>query len=247
MPTGAIWASTTRFIRSLQGHLIYANYSGWDIYRSEMPLLAHDRAAAHGGHGAIHRADVPAGRMDRPLAADQSLHQRDGGQPADGGAGHGVARRPARIRHERGVGGNAARMPPRLRRPGIPIWARTASTGSTSSTTCPTTRSTTVLSRRLQEDAIAYASLYRLAVALGKTDDAKMLYDRALYLSQCLRSAGSILPSAQRRRPVGAGLRSYAGLATALSRAQAGITSGWRRRTWRGWFTPWAPIFSTSA
>ena len=22
------------------GHLIYANYSGWDIYRSEMPLLA---------------------------------------------------------------------------------------------------------------------------------------------------------------------------------------------------------------
>jgi len=35
---------------------------------------------------------------------------------------------------------------------------------------------------QLQEDAIAYASLYRLALALGKTDGAKMLYDRALYL-----------------------------------------------------------------
>jgi predicted alpha-1,2-mannosidase len=35
---------------------------------------------------------------------------------------------------------------------------------------------------QIQEDAIAYASLYRLAVALGKTDDAKMFYDRALYV-----------------------------------------------------------------
>jgi predicted alpha-1,2-mannosidase len=34
----------------------------------------------------------------------------------------------------------------------------------------------------LQEDVVAYASLYRLAVALGKTGDAKMLYDRALYV-----------------------------------------------------------------
>jgi predicted alpha-1,2-mannosidase len=34
---------------------------------------------------------------------------------------------------------------------------------------------------KTQEYAIAAASLYRLAQALGKTDDAKMLHDRALY------------------------------------------------------------------
>lgn len=34
---------------------------------------------------------------------------------------------------------------------------------------------------QIQEDAIAYASLYRLGEKLGKTDDAKMLYNRALY------------------------------------------------------------------
>jgi predicted alpha-1,2-mannosidase len=33
---------------------------------------------------------------------------------------------------------------------------------------------------QIQEDAIAYASLYHLAKALGKADDAKMLYQRAL-------------------------------------------------------------------
>jgi predicted alpha-1,2-mannosidase len=34
---------------------------------------------------------------------------------------------------------------------------------------------------QMQEDAIAYASLYRVAKALGKTSDAKMLYERATY------------------------------------------------------------------
>jgi predicted alpha-1,2-mannosidase len=34
---------------------------------------------------------------------------------------------------------------------------------------------------QIQEDAIAYASLYRLAKALGKTEDAKKLHERALY------------------------------------------------------------------
>ena len=34
---------------------------------------------------------------------------------------------------------------------------------------------------QLQEDCIAYASLYRLAVKLGQTNDAKTLYERALY------------------------------------------------------------------
>lgn len=33
----------------------------------------------------------------------------------------------------------------------------------------------------IQEDSVAYASLYRVAVSLGKKDDAKTLYDRALY------------------------------------------------------------------
>jgi len=34
---------------------------------------------------------------------------------------------------------------------------------------------------RTQEYALAYASLYRLATSLGKTNEAKMLFDRALY------------------------------------------------------------------
>jgi putative alpha-1,2-mannosidase len=56
------------------GHQIYANFSGWDIYRSEIPLLGDDRTAAHGRYGAIDCAYVSAGRLDRSLAAAQSLH-----------------------------------------------------------------------------------------------------------------------------------------------------------------------------
>ena len=55
-----------------------------------------------------------------------------------------------------------------------------------------------------QEYALAYASLYRLAVALGKTSDAKMLYDRALYYRNVFDPEGPVLPAAQCRRDVGA-------------------------------------------
>ena len=38
--TGAISDSTAGFTPRLTGHHVYTNYSGWDIYRSEIPLLA---------------------------------------------------------------------------------------------------------------------------------------------------------------------------------------------------------------
>ena len=40
MQTGATWDSMVRFTRSRLDIHVYANFSGWDIYRSEIPLLA---------------------------------------------------------------------------------------------------------------------------------------------------------------------------------------------------------------
>ena len=39
-------------------------FSGWDIYRTEAPLLALMRAAAHSRYVPVHHAHVPAGRLD---------------------------------------------------------------------------------------------------------------------------------------------------------------------------------------
>ena len=63
---------------------------------------------------------------------------------------------------------------------------------------------------KTQEYALAYASLYRLAVALGKTSDAKMLYDRALYYRNVFDPEDRFFRPPQRRRNMGARLQSSA-------------------------------------
>ena len=108
MSTGATWASTIRFTRcrrtSPLRKLLRLGY-----LPQRNPAARDDRANPHGRHGAIRRTDVPAGWMDRSLAADQYLYQRDGRQPALSRAGHGMARRLARLRYGYGLGRHAER------------------------------------------------------------------------------------------------------------------------------------------
>ena len=164
-----------------KGHAVYANYSGWDIYRSQMPLVAmieprrmEDMAQSvvlmYQQGGWIDRwpqmnlyTNVMAGS---PLTVVLSTAWLDGLHGFDmntawQGMFKDATEAPPAGQHYKGQDGidwiNKLHYAPNDK----------VSYGSVSN---------------LQEDVVAYASLYRLAVALGKTDDAKMLYNRALYV-----------------------------------------------------------------
>jgi predicted alpha-1,2-mannosidase len=162
------------------GHLIYCNYSGWDIYLSEMPLLAliepkrmedmaESVALMYEQGGWIGRwpqinlyTNVMAGS---PLTAIVSTAWLDGLRDFDVNAAWDGMFRDATEAPAKGK--------PYVGQEGMQ-WINTihyvpndkVSYGSVS---------------QIQEDAIAYASLYRMAKAMGKTDAAKSLYARALY------------------------------------------------------------------
>jgi predicted alpha-1,2-mannosidase len=166
--------------QAVPGHLVYCNYSGWDIYRSEAPLLAlivpqrmEDMAESavlmyqYGGwidrwpH--INRyTNVMAGSpltVILCMAWLQGLHGFDINT-----AWEGMLR-------------DATEAPP-------PIQPYTGEDGIDWINTLhfvPNDQVTYGSVSQLQEDCIAYASLYRLAVQLGKTSEAPMLYQRALY------------------------------------------------------------------
>lgn len=162
------------------GHHIYASYSGWDIYRSEMPLLAmiqpkrmEDMAQSivlmYQQGGWIDRwpqfnvyTNVMSGSpLTVSLAATwlNGLHGFDMDTAWEGMLKDATQAQP--------------KGKPYVGQEGID-WINKlhfapddkVGYGSVS---------------QLQEDAIAYSSLYRLAKALGKTSDAKMLYERATY------------------------------------------------------------------
>jgi predicted alpha-1,2-mannosidase len=163
-----------------KGHLIYCNYSGWDIYRSEIPLLAmvaprrmEDMAESivlmYQQGGWIGRwpqinlyTNVMAGS---PLTVALANAWLDGL--------HGFDIKTA----WEGMYKDATEAPPAgkvyVGQEGID-WINKLhyvpndkiSYGSVS---------------QIQEDCIAYASLYYLAEDLGKTREAKTLYERALY------------------------------------------------------------------
>ena len=162
------------------GHLIYANYSGWDIYRSQMPLVAliepqrmEDMAQS------IVLMYQQGGWIDRwpqinrytnvmnssPLTIVMSMAWLDGLHGFDmNSAWQGMLK-------------DATEAPPE----GQPYIGEEGMKWINTIHYVPNDKVKYGSVSQIQEDAIAYASLYRLAVKLGKTDDAKMLYQRALY------------------------------------------------------------------
>ena len=160
------------------GHAIYASFSGWDIYRSELPLLAmieprrmEDMAQSivlmYQQGGWIDRwpqfnlyTNVMAGS---PLTVGVATAWLDGLHDFDiQSAWAGMLK-------------DATEAPgsghPYVGEQGID-WINKVHY-------VPDDKVKYGSVSQIQEDAVAYASLYRLALALGKPDDAKMLLDRA--------------------------------------------------------------------
>ncbi|HTU33921.1 MAG TPA: GH92 family glycosyl hydrolase [Candidatus Acidoferrum sp.] len=162
------------------GHLIYANYSGWDIYRSEMPLLSMivpDRMAdmcesivlMYQQGGWIDRwpqinryTNVMAGS---PLTVVMANAWIDGIHGFDINSGW------------EGMYKDAMQAPP----PGKPYQGEEGIDWINKVHYVPNDKVKYGSVSQLQEDCIAYASLYYLAKDLGKTADARTFYERALY------------------------------------------------------------------
>jgi len=163
------------------GHHVYASYSGWDIYRDEMPLLAmiepgrmEDMAQSvvlmYQQGGWIDRwpqfnlyTNVMAGS---PLTVSLATAWLDGLHGFDMNAAW------------EGMLKDATEAPP----PGHHYLGEDGIDWINKLHYAPDDKIKYGSVSQLQEDAIAYASLYWLALDLGKTSDAKMLYDRALYV-----------------------------------------------------------------
>ncbi|HEX4007753.1 MAG TPA: GH92 family glycosyl hydrolase [Acidobacteriaceae bacterium] len=161
------------------GHLIYANYSGWDIYRSQMPLvalvaprrmedMAQSVALMYQQGGWVGRwpqinlyTNVMAGS---PLSVVLATAWLDGL--------HGFDMKAA----WNGMYADATQAPP----DGKPYAGEGAIDWINKVHYAPDDKMQYGSVSQIQEDAIAYASLYRLAVALGKNDEARTLYERAL-------------------------------------------------------------------
>lgn len=162
------------------GHAVYANFSGWDIYRSEIPLLAmiepqriEDMAQSvvlmyqQGGwidrwpQINLYTNDMAGSPLSIMLATVwlDGLHGFDMDTAWEGMLKDATQPAPAGKPY---LGENAIDWINKVHY----VPDDKVGYGSVS---------------EIQEDAIAYASLYRLAVVLGKSSDAKILYDRALY------------------------------------------------------------------
>lgn len=162
------------------GHLVYANYSGWDIYRSELPLLAliepqrmadisQSVVLMYQQGGWIGRwpelnyyTNVMAGS---PLTVGLATAWLDGIHNFD-------------IKSAwEGMYKDATEVPP----PGKPYVGEEGMEYINKLHYVADDKVKYGSVSQLQEDTVAYASLYYLAKNLGKTADAKDLYDRALY------------------------------------------------------------------
>ncbi len=163
-----------------EGHPMYANYSGWDIYRSEVPLLAmiepqrmEDMAQSvvlmyqQGGWvGRWPAANIYTNVMaGSPLSVALATAWLDGLHGFDMKAGW------------EGMFKDATEAPA----PGHTYKGEEGIDWINKIHYVPDDKIGYGSVSQMQEDAVAYASLYRLAVDLGKTGDAKTLYDRTLY------------------------------------------------------------------
>ncbi len=212
------------------GHHVYCNYSGWDIYRSEMPLLAliepqrmEDMCQSivldyqQGGWmprwpQINHYTNVMCGS---PLTTVMCTAYLDGLHGFDINTAW------------RGMFKDATTAPPSVHT--NPIDVRVAwSGGGKPAVQCLVTKQHPYAGEshinwinklhfdpddhdrygsvsQIQEDCIAYASLYYLAESLGKTHDANILYQRALYYRNVFDHADHVfrprLSDGQWRRP----------------------------------------------
>lgn len=162
------------------GHLIYANYSGWDIYRSEMPLLAlivprrvadmcQSIVLMYRQGGWIDRwphinqyTNVMAGS---PLTIIMANAWLDGIHDFDMKSAW------------EGMFKDATEAPP----PHRPYEGQAGIEWINKLHYVPNDKVKYGSVSQIQEDCIAYASLYYLAKALGKSSDAHAFYERALY------------------------------------------------------------------
>ncbi|MEJ2008593.1 MAG: GH92 family glycosyl hydrolase, partial [Acidobacteriota bacterium] len=169
-----------KFHHVAAGHLVYGNYSGWDIYRSEMPLLAlieprrmEDMAQSvvlmYQQGGWIGRwpqinlyTNVMAGS---PLTVALCNAWLDGL--------HGFDIKTA----WEGMYKDATEAPPA----GKVYVGQEGMKWINKLHYVPNDKIRYGSVSQIQEDCIAYASLYYLAKELGKTQEAKTLYERALY------------------------------------------------------------------
>ncbi|MFP5229461.1 MAG: GH92 family glycosyl hydrolase [Acidobacteriota bacterium] len=159
---------------------IYTNFSGWDIYRSEIPLLAmieprrmEDMAQSvvlmyqQGGwvdrwpQINLYTNDMAGSPLSIALATAwlDGLHDFDMDTAWEG------------------MLKDATQAPP----PGHPFLGEKGMEWINKVHYVPDDKVDYGSVSEIQEDAVAYASLYRLATTLGKADEAKTLYDRALY------------------------------------------------------------------
>jgi predicted alpha-1,2-mannosidase len=162
------------------GHLVYANYSGWDIYRSELPLLAMIEPQRMAD---ISQAVVlmyqQGGWIDRWPEANIYTNVMAGSPLTVGLATawldgiHGFDMNSA----WEGMVKDTTEAPP----PGRPYVGEEGIDWINKLHYVPDDKVKYGSVSQLQEDAVAYASLYFLAKDLGKTADAKTFYDRALY------------------------------------------------------------------
>ncbi|MGA7525035.1 MAG: GH92 family glycosyl hydrolase [Acidobacteriaceae bacterium] len=161
------------------GHNVYDNYSGWDIYRSQMPLVAmidpqrmqdiaesivlmYQQGGWVGRWPQVNRyTNVMAGS---PLSIVLATAWRDGIHGFDMDAGW------------KGMLLDATQAPP----PGKPYTGEAGIDWINRIHYVPNDKIQYGSVSQIQEDAIAYASLYYLAKDLGKTADAKTFYQRAL-------------------------------------------------------------------
>ncbi|MGA8528224.1 MAG: GH92 family glycosyl hydrolase [Acidobacteriaceae bacterium] len=161
------------------GHNVYDNYSGWDIYRSQIPLVAmidpqrmqdiaqsvvlmFQQGGWVGRWPQVNRyTNVMAGS---PLSVVLATAWLDGIHGFDMDAAW------------KGMMLDATQAPP----PGKPYTGEAGIQWINQIHYVPNDKIQYGSVSQMQEDAVAYASLYDLAKGLGKTADAKTLYQRAL-------------------------------------------------------------------
>jgi predicted alpha-1,2-mannosidase len=161
------------------GHHVYANFSGWDIYRSEIPLLSmlepqrmQDMAQS------VVLMYEQGGWIDRWPQVNQYTEDMDGSPLSIALATawldglHGFDMQKA----WEGMLKDATEVPP----PNRPYVGEEGVEWMNKLHYLPADKVTYGSVAMTQEYSLAYASLYRLAEALGKNDDAKRMYDRAL-------------------------------------------------------------------
>lgn len=161
------------------GHHIYTNFSGWDIYRSEIPLLAmiEPRRMEDMAESVV-LMDQQGGWMPRwpqinvytndmvgsPLSIALATTWLDGLHGFDmDSAWNGMLK-------------DATEAPPA----GRPYMGEEGMPWINALHYLPTDKVDYGSVAKTQEYSLAYASLYRLALSLGKYKDAQLLHDRAL-------------------------------------------------------------------